>query len=88
MCITLRPTVIYFFGQLQTQNRPFRVPGMPSAFQPCAGFCAAITRSNSPRTRVSPSQGPETQSAFIGTHDEMLSVAVSVHNPDRSPFNI
>jgi hypothetical protein len=25
---------------------------------------------------------------FIGTHDETLSVAVCVHNPDRSPFKV
>ena len=25
---------------------------------------------------------------FIGTHDETLSVAMRVHNPDRSPFKI
>jgi len=25
---------------------------------------------------------------FIGTHDETLSVAMRVHNPDRSPFAI
>jgi hypothetical protein len=25
---------------------------------------------------------------FIGANDETLSVAMSVHNPDRSPFNI
>jgi len=40
-------------------------------------------------TGVSPVAFPETQSAqFIGTHDETLSVAVSVNNPNCSPFKI
>ena len=43
---------------------PIPVPRTPSAFQPCAGFCAAITRSNSLRIRVSPFPVQKTQSAF------------------------
>jgi len=33
-------------------------------------------------------QFDERSQQFIGTHNETLSVAVRVHNPDRSPFNI
>ena len=32
-----------------------------------------------------PIQAPKTQSAFIGTHDEPLSLAVRVNNPDCAP---
>src|SRR5262245_18085989 len=60
----------------------------PSAFHPRARFCAAITRSNSPRTRVSPFAVPKGTQLFIGAHDETLSVAVRVSNPDCSPFTI
>ena len=35
-----------------------------------------------------PLQLYERSQLFIGTHDELLSVAVRVHNPDRSPFEI
>jgi len=31
---------------------------------------------------------PETQSVFIGAHNETLSVAISVNNPDCSPFKV
>ena len=41
---------------------PIPVPEKPSAFRPHARFCAAITQSNSPRTRVSPFAVPRTQS--------------------------
>jgi len=30
----------------------------------------------------------ERRQYFIGTHDETLSAAMRVHNPDFSPFNI
>jgi hypothetical protein len=33
-------------------------------------------------------QVPEKQSAFIRVHNETLSVAVRVNNPDRSPLKI
>jgi hypothetical protein len=50
---------------------------------------AAITRSNSPRTRVSPFAIPQTQSVLHRTHDEALSiVAMRVNNPDCSPRGV
>jgi hypothetical protein len=35
-----------------------------------------------------PLQFHERSQLFIGALDETLSVAMGVHNPDRSPFNI
>jgi hypothetical protein len=35
-----------------------------------------------------PLQFQERSQYFFGVHHEMLSVAMCVHNPDRSPFNI
>jgi hypothetical protein len=35
-----------------------------------------------------PFQFHEGSQQFIGTDDETLSVAMRVHNPDRSPFKI
>jgi hypothetical protein len=46
----------------------------------------AVTKSNSPRTRVSPVAIPQTQLDFIGPHNEMFSiVAVRVSNSDNHP---
>jgi hypothetical protein len=35
-----------------------------------------------------PLQFHERSQDFIGAHDETLSVAMGVHNPDRLPFKI
>jgi hypothetical protein len=35
-----------------------------------------------------PFQFQKRSQLFIGTHDETLSVAMRVHNPDRSPLGI
>jgi len=35
-----------------------------------------------------PLQFQKRKQYFIGSHDEVISVAMRVHNPDRSPFNI
>jgi hypothetical protein len=35
-----------------------------------------------------PLQFDERSQHFVGTHDKTLSVAMRVHNPDRSPFKI
>ena len=42
----------------------------------------------SPQTRVADSSSNKRSQLVVGTHDETLSVAVSVNDPDRSPFGI
>ena len=50
-------------ASLETES-PTQVPETQSAFHPRPRYCAAITRPNSERTRVSPVAVPQTQSAF------------------------
>jgi hypothetical protein len=47
-----------------------------------------IERSNSPQTRESPLQFTKRSQLFIGAHDETLSVAMRVNDPDRALLTI
>jgi hypothetical protein len=53
------------------------------------GKSKVATRDQTHRELVDrPLQFHERSQHFIGTHDETLPVAMRVHNPDRSAFNI